>query len=124
MSQMNLFTTSPSPKKLTRRSDPSSSLKAANEIVNTGILQTQVLKVIALVEECPGRTSRELWSMAELKKMRLDRYTIAKRLPDAANQKLVRQGDQRKCRLSNRMCVTWWPVVQNEQQQQEEGTQS
>jgi len=65
-------------------------------------------EIRALVETKPGWTSAELAAHTGI-----DRYTMARRLPEAArrfsNGTGVYRGPARACRVSKRMAMTWWP---------------
>ena len=84
-----------------RNTDPESIHLAGEEITNSGQRQRQIDLVSAVVRDMPGRTSRELAAITHL-----DRYMLARRLPDCAS---VRKGDMRKCVVSQKQAVTWWP---------------
>jgi len=64
--------------------------------------------VADLVARFPGCTSRELAVFSGL-----DRFQIARRLPDAARIKRTPQrvwrGRPRACEVTGRMAITWWP---------------
>jgi hypothetical protein len=89
-----------------RRSDPESSKEAAQRANASGSVKANVQRVIDLVWVKPGCTSREL---AEIQNAGLDRYEIARRLPDAEELGAVRKGAKRKCRVARTSAVTWWP---------------
>ncbi len=83
-----------------RASDPESSHLAGAGIEQSGIAGAQRSIVLAAVMLRQGLTSKELASQSGL-----DRYMVARRLPEL---KRVKKGDMRICSISKRLCVTWW----------------
>jgi hypothetical protein len=85
-----------------RTGDRASSQEAAVEIVTSGQMRAQ--RRIALDAVCghPDRTSFELFAYCTL-----DRYQLARRLPELERQGLVRRGQERTCRVSGRLAATW-----------------
>ena len=81
-------------------SDPWTSHAAARDVERTGLAQQHRDLVLARVRATPGSTSAELAGDG------LDRWQVARRLPEIQE---VRQGDARTCRVTGRACVTWWP---------------
>lgn len=86
-----------------RRTDPLSSHEAAQEMTRSGIRQSQRDQILRLVTHRGGETSAELAQYASL-----DRYVVARRLPELQAERLVKKGPIRKCRVSGRRAVTWW----------------
>lgn len=70
-----------------------------------GLAPTQVVVVANAVQQYPDVTSLELAYCSGL-----DRYVIARRLPEAEQAGLVKRGGMRKCQLSERRSVTWNPI--------------
>lgn len=68
-----------------RKTDPLSSKRAAKEIERTGTLKGQRLIALELVKQFPGRSSKELSKLGTL-----DRYQLARRLPELEVMKHVR----------------------------------
>lgn len=89
---------------LHRRTDPPSSKEAAHKQVSSGRHDAQLVAVLHGVEEYPGRTSRELAELTEM-----DRYMVARRLPDLNKMSRVIRGRMRKCRAGNALAMVWWP---------------
>lgn len=58
-----------------------------------------------IVTENPGYTAAELANMSGI-----DRYTLAKRLPDARAAQRVTTGPQRPCSITGRTSQTWFPA--------------
>lgn len=88
-----------------RRKDPESSHAAAEEVTLSGRRDAQVAQVLAAVRANPGRTSMELARLAGL-----DRYMVARRLPECVTAGALRKGEQRTCKVSDRLALTWWPA--------------
>lgn len=82
--------------------DPISSHLAAAEITRSGLRGAQKQKVLAALRNAPGRTSAELAALAGL-----ERYLVARRLPDLMHDGLVKQAEIRNCRVTGRRAVTW-----------------
>jgi hypothetical protein len=86
-----------------RKSDPPSSKAAAREITDSGERDRQMREVLALVIGNPGCTSLEL-----SRRSSLDRYQIARRLPELERESAVHRGQIRRCRIGKRPAVTWY----------------
>lgn len=83
-----------------RSADPLSSVLAGETIESSGKASMQRLKALAAVRSNPGLTSKELSA-----KTGLDRYMLARRLPELLVE--VEKGAMRICSVSKRICVTW-----------------
>lgn len=89
-----------------RKNDPSSSKAAAAELEGSGRLEGQLLVVLALVRSYPGRTSKELAA-----KSHIDRYTVARRLPELRRAGYVLMSSEtRMCGAGGRQAHTWQAV--------------
>ncbi len=86
-----------------RHSDPSSS-HAAAAVVARGIAGHQQRQAAAAVRACPGLTSAELSIETGL-----DRYMLARRLPELLAVGEVTRKGPRPDRNTGRPGVTWWP---------------
>ena len=84
-----------------RNSDPITSVLAGEAIEQSGEAQIQRMKVLAAVKAHPGLTSKELAAEAGL-----DRYMVARRLPEIFQ---IEKGESRKCRVGRFLSLTWWP---------------
>lgn len=93
-----------------RASDPNSSHEAADHITTTGIRAAQQKLATTAVEGYPGLTSLELG-----RRTGICRFTLARRLPECRTAGTVRQGQERRCSISGRTAVTWWPANSTEQ---------
>lgn len=88
--------------RLARRTDPSTSREAAAEHVQSGRNGKQKVLVLAELERTSNVTSHELavfW--------KLDRYIVARRLPELKEAGLAVVGPKRRCKVSRRRAVTW-----------------
>jgi hypothetical protein len=95
---------------LARTTDPESSHLAAEHVVS-GRAASQRAAVLVAVEEHPGLTSFELAAHC-----RLDRWQIARRLPEIERlTRLVRRGHKRVCSVSGMQALTWWPAREPQQ---------
>lgn len=88
-----------------RSSDPITSHEAAEEVTLNGGRAAQRRTVEAAVWMHPGLTSAEL-----ARKCLLDRWQIARRLPEAELAGHVKRGEARVCGVSNRRAITWQPA--------------
>ena len=86
-----------------RRTDPQTSFLAEKELNDTGSRSLQARQVLEVLMRNEGRTSRELAWIGEM-----DRYLVARRLPDLEKVGLARKGPARRCDQSGRKSVTWW----------------
>ena len=100
MTQLDLLSNSP----IARRNDPSTSHEAAEHIERTGARASQQRAVMHLVERFPGHTSAELAA-----KSSLDRWTLARRLPELRSAWRVKNGDKRVCGATGLRAMTWYP---------------
>lgn len=90
---------------IVRSTDGKPSRLAAEEMNASGKRGAQARAALALVMQRPGRTSMELAGLGGL-----DRYQLARRLPDLRDAGLVKNGDDRVCEASGRLAATWWPA--------------
>lgn len=87
---------------IARKTDPASSHLAAAEITSSGARAHQQAQTIAAVRAFPGLTSQELSDLTGL-----ERYMLARRLPEAVTAGAVRKGEQRTCSVTGRLALTW-----------------
>ena len=59
-----------------------------------------------VVTQNPGYTSAELAGLTGI-----DRYDLARRLPDARAAKRVKNGPTRPCSITGRVVQTWFPAA-------------
>ena len=88
----------------THRNDPATSRAAERAITDSGARQTQAEQVLELVRQVSGLTSAELAAYS----VTLDRWQVARRLPDLEANGLVRKGKVRRCTCTDKHSVTWW----------------
>jgi DNA-binding MarR family transcriptional regulator len=87
---------------IVRRNDPESSKAVAREITESGLRTRQQAEVLRLVRAYPNSTSLELAQHGSL-----DRYAIARRLPELEQAGLVKRGEMRRCSVGARPALTW-----------------
>ncbi len=83
--------------------DPETSHLAADAVTKSGARQAQVVRVVAMVQETNGLTSRELAS-----KHGEDRYMVGRRMSEAETAREVERGPVRICAIGKCKAVTWW----------------
>ncbi len=91
---------------LARRADPRTSVAAADLLDRSGARQTQVAMVFDAITAHPGCTADEL-----AQHLPLTRVQVGKRTSDLRNAGTVTQGIQRRCHVTGRAQVTWWPIT-------------
>lgn len=77
---------------------------AGAEMVRSGAMDSQRERVVRGVLAHPGLTAGEL-----ARHVGLDRVQTARRLRDAAMLGGVVNGENRRCEVAGRLCMTWWP---------------
>ena len=87
---------------VSRLTDPEASGLAGAAITASGERVGQLRAVLALVTRYPGSTSLELARAAGM-----DRYVVARRLPELEHGGIVVKGEQRVCREGKRLATTW-----------------
>lgn len=88
--------------RMARRTDPVTSVKAAQHMLNSGKLTAQQKQALDLVKRFPNCTSDELATKGVL-----DRYQLARRLPELLRAGQVTTGNERRSTVGGRMGVTW-----------------
>lgn len=88
-----------------RSTDPATSHLAADTITASGQRHAQLVQTIQAVEQHPGLTSYELSVRTGL-----DRYMLARRLPEAVTAGRVVKGGARECTVTRHKATLWWPV--------------
>lgn len=88
-----------------RRTDPATSHLAAEHVTSSGKRGQQQAQATAAVRAMPGLTSFEL-----AMKTNLDRYMLARRLPECVTAGTVRKGHVRTCSITGRQAMTWFPL--------------
>jgi DNA-binding MarR family transcriptional regulator len=90
---------------LAHRNDPVTSRIAARAMAESGALSSQQARVLEALREFPGTTSDEL-----AQRSGLDRYLVARRLPDLARLGHAVQDGRRESSISRRQAVVWRPL--------------
>lgn len=93
--------------RLAHRHDPHSSHLAAYQHTVSGQRRTNAERVHEAVLDHPGCTARELVAVLP----DLDKYEISRRLTDGRNDGRLEHGPMRKCAVSGRLSVTWYPAA-------------
>ena len=89
-----------------RRTDPWPSHAAADHVERTGKAGQQRIRCGAAVLKNSGKTSQELSEITGI-----DRYELARRLPELRAQGLIRNGAETKiCNITGRPAMTWEPT--------------
>ncbi len=78
------------------------SIEAAQRITDSGVRGRQHREVLELVTGYPKCTSRELAKIGQM-----DRYVVARRLPELERAGLVRKCGARICGIGDGRAVTW-----------------
>ena len=92
-------------KRHARRTDPESSHEAAAELVESGRVNDQCQRVLEALQRFDRTTSAELaWHSG------MDRFVVARRLPDLERKGLAKKGGYKHCPVGGRKAV-WWTVT-------------
>ncbi|MEN5419019.1 winged helix-turn-helix domain-containing protein [Stenotrophomonas sp. TWI169] len=89
-----------------RSTDIETSHAAAAYVVRSGLQAAQQDQAAGAVTAHPGMTSNELSQATSL-----DRYMLARRLPELMKEGRVWRGPNKPCSVSGRTACTWWPVA-------------
>jgi hypothetical protein len=92
-----------------RNTDPVASHEAAEAVATSGLANAQAERVLEAVTAHPGLTSLELEAASGI-----DRYVLARRLPELRRRGFVVNLAPRPCRLSplkTRSVTTWAPLA-------------
>lgn len=93
----------PNAEPLAAAADPSTSHEAAAKLTKSGARDSQKVAVLTALERARGAmTSFELAESSGL-----DRYVVARRLPDLGRDGFVEKSDPRECRITGNRAVTW-----------------
>jgi hypothetical protein len=104
VAQLKLFDI-PKSQPLARWSDPVTSYVAGERFARSGKLKGQMLLVLLALRKWPNKTSAELARLAGL-----DRYAVARRLPNLSARGLAVRGPARRCSVTHAECITWLPA--------------
>lgn len=86
-----------------RATDPTTSHLAAAEHTASGKRGHQQAQAVAAVRAFPGRTSFELALATDL-----DRYMLARRLPECETGRAVKRGEPKRCSVTGKLAMTWY----------------
>lgn len=92
-----------------RTADIDTSHAAAAHVVSSGQQAAQQDQAARAVTQNAGMTSNELSQATGL-----DRYMLARRLPELMKEGRVYRGPNKPCAVSGRTACTWWPVAPGE----------
>lgn len=92
-----------------RTTDARSSHEAAAAVEKSGLAKAQAQRVLAGIRRHPGSTSMELSRAA-----RIERYAVARRLPELAEvglvEKILPTDATAPCSVSGKRAIRWRPV--------------
>ncbi|MCG7984760.1 MAG: winged helix-turn-helix domain-containing protein [Candidatus Thiodiazotropha lotti] len=88
-----------------RSDDPTSSQIAAINLSEKEVSRQGSL-CLAAVTLAPGLSAREMAN-----RFSLDYHMIARRLSEVEKMGLIKRGEMRRCKISNRTVQVWFPVV-------------
>ena len=89
---------------LSRNTDPATSFQAAEGLARSERWQSQKQAVLQALRCHPYVTSAELANIMGIR----DRYICSRRLADLANEQKVYRRRARRCRVTHRICLTWY----------------
>ena len=92
-----------------KSSDPESSHLAEREVTESGARESQLLTVVECVKNRIGYTASELAPFVDMTELQLRR-----RLPDARELGLLKNGESRRSSTSDRLELTWYPESDSE----------
>ena len=93
----------PRPAPLARSTDPESSRLAADAVTASGARASQKRAILAAL----STQTEPLTSLELAHAMGMDRYIVARRLPDLARDGRVERAPMRECREGHRPAITW-----------------
>lgn len=85
-----------------RKTDPSTSHQAARDVEASGRAKTQREACLAEVVRNPGQTAAEIAAA-----LGIERHVPSRRLPELRAAGLVSNGEARRCRIVQRLSITW-----------------
>ena len=88
-----------------RSTDPETSKEAAVRVEVSGVAGDQRYLCHQAVLRHPGMTAAEVAEVTGL-----ERHAPSRRLPELRDERLVRCGEPRTCRVTGTRCITWWPA--------------
>jgi predicted HTH transcriptional regulator len=88
---------------IARKNDPGTSKRAAQRHTRSGERATQALRVLQVLKEHPGLTSRELAKVSGIA-----HEVMHKRLPDLRRNGLARKEGTKKCTVTEHTAARWY----------------
>tara|TARA_R110002110_G_scaffold251626_1_gene467455 strand:+ start:1306 stop:1662 length:357 start_codon:yes stop_codon:yes gene_type:complete len=104
VSQKTLFDNSPKPAARARKSDPITSVIAAERVERNGTAQSNRDAVRQCVQQQPGMTSAEIARV-----IGVDRHEGGRRVSDLVKAMQVKYGQRRLCTVRGTSMQTVWP---------------
>lgn len=84
------------------------SLLALERHESSGNAETNRQRVLSLVQENEGSTSREIYEASSFRfGQMMDLTEVRRRLTDLANENRVHTGPKRRCRIRGNLQMTW-----------------
>lgn len=68
------------------------------------------LVYMAVRNYCNGGTAREITRAGQKNGLQITHEVVWRRLHDLRDNKHLRNGDNRRCKISGRKCKTWWLI--------------
>lgn len=68
------------------------------------------LVYMAVRNYCNGGTAREITKAGRKKGLKITHEIVWRRLHDLRDNEYLRNGDNKKCEISGRLCKTWWLI--------------
>lgn len=99
---------------LARTKDPRSSHEAGRKLTESGQRSTGKALVLQSLRLLVGENGVPLTSAELAEKAGLDRYMVARRLPDLRRDGWAQKCEERICTVSRYLALTWRPTRRNE----------
>lgn len=85
-----------------KSNDPWTSHEAGDDVVEAGVTLKHFGEILKAMAADEPRTSAEIARVCTL-----DRWQVARRLPEMERRDLVQRGPARLCRVCSRQSITW-----------------
>lgn len=95
------------PRRLARKTDPSTSHEAARDLVSSGTLSRRINLALSVLVAHPGSTARELDRHANVTD-----GAVRKRLNDLRKHRLAETRGSRLCEVTGKTAQLWYPTTQ------------
>lgn len=86
-----------------RARDPATSLISADKVTATGKSKTGCLKILEVLRNMTGLTSKEISCRCDL-----DRHAVGRRMVDLEHSGLIRRGNKKLCSVNGGEALAWW----------------